>query len=106
MACKEKTSLSAETAEEGSSNKKSKRRRGQTDIGVSVVTCCPNGGYGKHTEADLVDLVHQRITKDYVKAARENKRIQDGRMWQNTAGVVGKSSRERQTVYVGRGNRR
>ena len=54
-----------------------------------------------------MDLVDQRITKDDLKAAREReKRIQDGRMWQNTAGGVGKSSRERQTVYVGHGNRR
>ena len=74
MACKEEKISSAETAEEGSSSKKSKRRRGQqTDIGVNIVTCCPKGGCGKHTEADLVDLVDQRITKDYLKATREEK---------------------------------
>ena len=106
MACKEEKILSAESAEEGSSSKKSKRRRGQTDIGVNIVTCCPKGACGRHTEADLVDLVDQRITKDYLKASREKKRIQDGRMWQNTAGGVGKSSRERQTVYIAHGNRR
>ena len=41
MACKEEKILSAETAEEGSSNKRSKRRRGQTNIRVNIVTCCP-----------------------------------------------------------------
>ena len=72
------------------------------------MTCCPKGGCGKHTEADLVDLVEQNISKGYLRASRKKKRISDGRMCQRTAGGVEKSSRERQTqsASIGHGNRR
>ena len=76
MACKEEKISSAETAGEGNGSKKSKRRRGQQiDIGVNIVTCCPKGGCGKHTEVDLVDLVEQNISKGYLRASRKKKRI-------------------------------
>ena len=71
--------MSAETTEEESGSKKSKRRRGQqTDIGVNIVTCCPKGGCGTHTEADLVDLVEQHISKGYLRASRKKKRFRMG----------------------------
>ena len=75
-ACKEERFSSEDTTEEGSGRKKSKRTRRvqQTDIGVNIVTCCPKGGCGKHTEADLVDLVEQNISKDYLRASRKKKK--------------------------------
>ena len=113
MACKEEQCLLAtKTEKEGSnSNKTSKRRRGQTEIGVKMAACCPKSKCGSHTEADLVNLVEQNISKGYLQATRKKTKIQDGRMWHQTAMDVEKNStplrsRERQTVYTGHHNPR
>ena len=70
--------MSEDTTEEGSgSRRKSKRKRRvvqQTDIGFNIVTCCPKGECGKHTEGDLMDLVEQNISEDYLRALRRKKR--------------------------------
>ena len=82
-ACKvqwEERFSSEDTTEEGSGRKrKSKRQRRvvqQTDIGfnITAVTCCPKGEYGKHTEGDLMDLVEQNISEDYLRVSRRKKR--------------------------------
>ena len=69
--------MSEDTTEEGSgSRRKSKRKRRvvqQTDIGFNIVTCCPKGECGKHTEGDLTDLVEQNISEDYLRASRREK---------------------------------
>lgn len=80
-ACKEQWGerfSSEDTTEEGSgSRRKSKRklrRVQQTDIGFNIVTLCPKGVCGKHTEGDLMDLVEQNISEDYLRVSRMRKK--------------------------------
>ena len=71
--------LATKTEKEGSnSNKTSKRRRGQTEIGVKMAACCPKSKCGSHTEADLVNLVEQNISKGYLQATRKTQRSRMG----------------------------
>ena len=35
------------------------------------VACCSKGECGRHTEADIVDLIEPNITKNYLKATRK-----------------------------------